>query len=146
MPEARMTEAIYDFFEEMGIDPDEALDMEDLDRSSWYFQYGEDGIHIVADEAPEFAGEPVIYIATPIGEISDQKAEDKEQYIDLLEKLLEFNLDLYQASLAFVEDMIYLVTQIPGYGVDAEVIKEKFHLLLAQKKKLGRYLWGDSDI
>ncbi|GEM_PF-5523480 len=143
--ESRMMEAIYDFFEMVGINPDEALDIEDLERTSWYFQYGQDGIHIIADEYPEFAGEPVISIVTPVGEISDQKMESKEDYIELLEKLLELNLDIYDAALGFYDDMIYLVTRLSGYGVDAEMIKEKIEHLIDQKKKVGKYLWGDSD-
>ncbi len=141
--ESRMIEAVYDFFEMMGIDPDEALDIEDIDRTSWYFQKGEDGIHIITDEYHEFANEPVLTIATPIGEISEQKTENKDDYIELLEKLLELNLDVYSCSLAFNEDMIYLVTQLPGYGIDAELIKERVELLLDQKRKVARYLWGD---
>ena len=143
--ESRMIEAVYDFFEELGIDPDEALDIEDMDRSSWYFQYGNDGIHIITDEDHEFAGEPVLSIATPLGEISEQKSENKDDYIELLEKLLELNLDVYNCSLAFNDDMIYLVTQLPGYGIDAEAIKERLELLLDQKRRISKYLWGDSD-
>ena len=71
--------------------------------------------------------------------------ENKDDYIDLLEKLLELNLDIYNCSLAFYDDMIYLVTSMPGYGIDADSVREQVELLLDQKKKVSRYLWGDSD-
>jgi len=131
---------IYDFFDNLYIDPDSAFDMEDEDQISWRIDYGEDVLHLIVERESEYIGFSTLSIVSPVFELNNEEVNSQEKLLEIYEDILDLNFNLFQMSLAVNDNFVFQVYKLKLDKLDVEQLSEELEFFILQKRRLENIL------